>query len=268
MSRPPSKVGRIIGICILSGFVVLLAWSFTRSGKNPASQRLVKAEQEQQQATENSRERADAQLVRQLLNEDLSARRFSFPTIVLATADRKIIALDQDRDSHQRVIATIKKALKEATSELSQPNSPIRKLRRINEGSRFFEDALLKKINATDGLTCEIPTTREGERQRSGYPDLRVVDEASGDVFYLDPKLVEETSWKSSFRTFYFEPKTKTLKINDHAVHLLVGISHDGKNGEWTFRESKIVDLSKLTVRLKAEFQASNADLYKIDDQD
>jgi len=47
-----------------------------------------------------------------------------------------------------------------------------------------------------------------------------------------------------------------------------VGISHDGKNGAWTFGEWKIIDLSTLTVRLKAEFQASNADLYRAKDKD
>ena len=182
---------------------------------------------------------------------------------VSATADRNVIPLNLKRASHQRIITAIEAALKESTTELSRPDSPIRELRRINEGSRFFEDALLEKINAIDGLTCEIPTTREGVQQRSGYPDLKVVDQESGDVFYLDPKLVEHGSWKSSFRSFYFEPKTKTLKINDDAVHLLVGIGHDGKSLEWTFSETKVIDLSKLTVRLKAEFQASNAELYK-----
>ncbi|MFC7337167.1 hypothetical protein ACFQY0_08255 [Haloferula chungangensis] len=268
MSHSPSKAGRIIGMIILCGFAALLAWSFTRPAKTPASRRLIHAEQELQQITENSRERTDAQLVRQLLDEDLSDRSFSFPTIVLATSDRKVIPLDPERESHQRVIAAIEKALVESTAELSQPDSPVRELRRINEGSRFFEEALLEKINATAGLSCEIPSTREGERQRSGYPDLKVVDESSGDVFYLDPKLVEDSSWKSSFRSFYFEPKNQTLKINDHAVHLLVGIGHDGESGEWTFGETKIVDLSTLKVRLKAEFQASNADLYGADGKD
>ena len=263
MSHTPSKSGRIIGILILCGFVGLLFWSFTRPPKVPASRRIIESAKQLDSIEETSRQQADAQLVRQLLNEDLSDRRFSFPTIVLATAERKVIPLNRTRESHQRVMSAIEAALSEATSELSQADSPIRELRRINEGSRFFEDALMEKINATNGLSCDIPTTREGEHQRSGYPDLKVVDEASGDVFYLNPKLVEQSSWESSFRSFYFEPKTKTLKINDDAVHLLVGIGHDGKSGEWTFGETKIIDLSTLSVRLKAEFQASNADLYK-----
>ena len=53
------------------------------------------------------------------------------------------------------------------------------------------------------------------------------------------------------------------LKITDDAVHLLVGIEHDGKEGLWTFTGWRLVDLFKLRVRLKAEFQASNAGLYR-----
>ncbi len=113
------------------------------------------------------------------------------------------------------------------------------------------------------GLTCDVPPTRSGEHQRSGYPDLRIIDAESKLVFYLDPKLVEQGSAASTFRTFYFEPKNETLKITDDAVHLLVGIEHDGKSGEWTFTGWRLVDLSTLKVRLKAEFQASNADLYQ-----
>ncbi|MGB6220553.1 hypothetical protein [Haloferula sp.] len=266
MSRPPLRAGRIIGIIILCGFVAVLAWGFTRPAKTPASRRLVEAEKQLREIAINQEQREDAQLTRQLLGENLSDRRFSFATIVLATADRKVIPLNRDLESHQRVIRAINAALEESTKELSQEDSPIRKLRRINEGSRFFEEALMAKIDAEEGLSCEIPTTREGEHQRSGYPDLKVTDLKSGDVFYLDPKLVEQSSWQSTFRSFYFEPKTKTLKINDHAVHLLVGIGHDGNRGAWTFGDYKIVDLSELSVRLKAEFQASNADLYKMED--
>jgi hypothetical protein len=114
-----------------------------------------------------------------------------------------------------------------------------------------------------DGLCCDIPPTRDGASQRSGYPDLRITDEPTGTVFYLDPKLVERTAWKSTLRTFYFAPKSSTLKITDDAVHLLLGIEHDGRDGQWTFGPWKIVDLSTLRVRLKAEFQASNKDLYR-----
>ena len=204
---------------------------------------------------------SDATLVQNLLGENLDHRTFSFATVAEACSGKKVIPLAA-KESHTRVQAAIESALTRAIEKLNAPDSPVRSLRRINEASRFFEDALHESLNAEPDLSCDIPPNRRGEAQRSGYPDLRIVHEPSGEVFYLDPKLVEDDSWNSTLRTFYFEPKDETLKITDDAVHLLAGISHDGKDGAWTFTGFKLIDLSTLKVRLKAEFQASNKDLY------
>lgn len=207
-------------------------------------------------------EDADAALVRSLLGENLTDRSFSFATVAEACSGKRVLPLGDD-PAHRRVVAAIEQALAETIHEMNAEDSPVRKLRRINEASRFFEDSLLSRLNAVPGLHCETPPTRAGAAQRSGYPDLRIVDEASGTVFYLDPKLVEQGSENSTLRTFYFEPKNETLKITDDAVHLLVGIEHDGRAGEWTFSGWRMVDISTLQARLKAEFQASNAVLYR-----
>lgn len=204
----------------------------------------------------------DAALVKSLLGENLAGRTFDFATIAEACSGKRVLALGDD-PAHRRVIAAMERALAETIRELNAGDSPVRNLRRINEASRFFEDGLLARLNATAGLRCEVPPTRAGAHQRSGYPDLRVTDLASGAVFYLDPKLVEQGAAGSTLRTFYFEPKNETLKITDDAVHLLAGIEHDGREGQWSFTGWRLVDLSTLQVRLKAEFQAANADLYR-----
>jgi hypothetical protein len=205
----------------------------------------------------------DTELVHSLLSENLSDRTFSFATVAEASSGKKVLPLDQKSPAHQRVVQAIEKSLAETLAELSEPDSAVQASTRINEASKFFEDLLLEKLNATPGLKCEVPTNRNGVHQRSGYPDLRITDSESKTVFYLDPKLVAENSADSTFRSFYFEPKNETLKITDDAVHLLAGIEHNGKPGEWKFTGWRIVDVSKLRVRLKAEFQASNADLYR-----
>jgi hypothetical protein len=204
----------------------------------------------------------DAALVHFLLNENLSERSFDFATIAEACSGKRVIPLD-DSPAHQRVVSAIERALAETIAALNPSDSPVKNLRRINEASRFFEDGILARINQMPGLHGEIPTNRSGKHQRSGYPDLKITDTASGLVVYLDPKLVQQGSAESTFRTFYFEPKNETLKITDDAVHLLAGIEHDGIPGQWTFTGWRLVDLSQLHVRLKAEFQASNADLYR-----
>jgi hypothetical protein len=204
----------------------------------------------------------DAGLVRSLLAENLTERTFDFPTVAEACSGKRVLPLE-DTPAHRRVTTAIERALAETLADLNQDASPVRKLRRINEASKFFENGILASINSMPGFHCEVPPTRSGEHQRSGYPDLRITDKESGLIFYLDPKLVEHGSADSTFRTFYFEPKNETLKITDDAVHLLAGIEHDGKDGQWTFTGWHLVDLSELRVRLKAEFQASNADLYQ-----
>ena len=204
----------------------------------------------------------DAALIKQLLEEKLDHRTFAFADVVKASTGKSIIPLDEKNAAHLRITSAIRTALTGALATLSQTDSPVRKLRRINEASRYFEDILLEKINQSPGLRCEVPPTKNGDLQRSGYPDLKITDVATGLVAYLDPKLVEEKSLASTLRTFYYEPKDSTAKVNNDAIHLLCGIEHDGKEGQWTFTRFHLVDLSTLRVRLKAEFQASNADLY------
>ncbi|PYK30407.1 MAG: hypothetical protein DME58_09615, partial [Verrucomicrobia bacterium] len=65
----------------------------------------------------------------------------------------------------------------------------------------------------------------------------------------------------SSFRAFYFEPKKSTNKVRDDAVHFVVGFEHAPReirsgcsNVPWKFTRWDLVDLSRFTVRLKAEF--------------
>jgi hypothetical protein len=106
-----------------------------------------------------------------------------------------------------------------------------------------------------------------GRKSRGAFrlPDLRIVDVATKRVFYLDPKLYVAGSRDSSFRTFYFEPKIATNKVRDDAAHLIVGFEREPrkKNGTWKFTRWDLVDLAQFKVKLKAEFQGSNRDMYR-----
>ena len=131
---------------------------------------------------------------------------------------------------------------------------------------------LRELLNAASGLCCDFPLTAEGKVQRSGYPDLRIVDLESKRVFYLDPKLYAVGSRDSSFRAFYFEPRKSTNKVRDDAVHFVVGFEHlpreagsGSPNAIWKFTRWDLVDLSRFTVKLKAEFQGSNRDMYRLE---
>jgi hypothetical protein len=205
------------------------------------------------------------QLIPWLLDEDRQLRGIPFDEVILDATGKRVLAFDPRNEVDQRVVKQISAACDETMKRLNAPDSVIQNVGRINEVSSHFEDILRELLNSTSGLRCDSPPTLEGKMQRSGYPDLRIVDLASKRVFYLDPKLYAAGSRDSSFRTFYFEPKKATNKVRDDAVHFIVGYEHEHpeKNGHWKFTRWDLVDLSHFKVRLKAEFQGSNRDMYR-----
>ncbi len=202
-----------------------------------------------------------SELISWLLEDGRDLRGIPFSEVVESTTGRKILPVDPAKD--QAWIEALSSALDRTLARLNAPSHPIHDASRINEASRFIEDHLCEELNLLPGWTCDIPVTDAGSGQRSGYPDLRVVL-PDGTFVYLDPKLFDAGSRTSSLRTFYFEPKTTTNKIHHDARHVLIGVSHNGKSGgDLRLLSWELVDLSRLRVQLKAEFQASNADIYR-----
>lgn len=202
-------------------------------------------------------------LVSDLMRSEIELGSVPFAEVVFAATGRRLFALDPTNRVDADILRRLGTAFDEVVRRLNLPDSPARQKRRINEVSALFEAMLKEALNDGRGFECDFPKLASGARQRSGYPDLRVVDRESGRVLYLDPKLYERGSRASTLRTFYFEPKRETNKILDDAHHLIVGFEHDGAAGAWNFLGWELVDLANFRVKLKAEFQASNRDLYQ-----
>ena len=204
------------------------------------------------------------QLIPWLLNEDRQLSGIPFGEVIFDTTGKRVLAFNRQDETDQRVAKQISAACDETLKRLNAPDSVIQNVGRINEVSSHFEDALRDLLNTTPGLSCDFPHTAQNRVLRSGYPDLRIVDLASKRVFYLDPKLYVKGSRDSTFRTFYFEPKIATNKVRDDAVHFIVGIEHEPrKDGRWNFTRWDLVDLAQFKLKLKAEFQGSNRDMYR-----
>lgn len=203
-----------------------------------------------------------AQIIQWLLADPARLEAIPFPEIILAVSGTKVIPIDATDAIDQEIIAHVQAGATRVMQQLNAEKSPVKGLRRVNEASKFFEDLLVKELT-NEKFTCNFPKTADGTIQRSGYPDLELIHQKSGHITYLDPKLFEATSRTSTLRTFYFEPKGKTNKVTKNAHHLLLGFAHDGKDGQWMFVSFDLVDISKLKVRLKAEFDASNKQVYQ-----
>ncbi len=205
-------------------------------------------------------------LIPWLLQEETHLRGIPFSEVIFDATGKQVIAADPQNETDQRVIKQISTVLDEVVRRVNAPESTIQGIPRINEVSSHFEETMRELLDAAPGLRCDFPRTADGRVQRSGYPDLRLVDEETKRVFYLDPKLYAAGSRQSSFRAFYFEPKKSTNKVRDDAVHFVVGFEHEpGKEGHWKFTRWDLIDLAYFQVKLKAEFQASNRDMYRPD---
>jgi hypothetical protein len=205
------------------------------------------------------------QLIPWLLKEDAELRGILFSEVIHDTTGKKVLAFNGSDATDTRVVKMVGSVLDQILEQMNAKESPIQKIERINEVSSHFEDAIRERLNSAPGLHCEVPPTVDGRLQRSGYPDLRLLEKQSGRVYYLDPKLYVAGSRQSSFRTFYFEPKIATNKVRDDAVHFILGFEHEPREkvGGWKFTRWDIVDLSQFRVKLKAEFQGSNRDMYR-----
>ncbi len=203
-------------------------------------------------------------LIPWLLQEDHDLRGIPFSEVIFNATGKRVLAIDPKNETDRRIVTRVSSVLDEVMKRMNAPDSAIQKIPRINEVSSHFEDLLRELLNATPGLSCDFPHTTNDRVQRSGYPDLRLVDLETRRFFYLDPKLYATGSRDSSFRTFYFEPKIATNKVRDDAVHLIVGFEHEPrKDGQWKFTRWDLVDLAHFKVKLKAEFQGSNHDIYR-----
>jgi hypothetical protein len=252
MSKPADRFPALPRSFVIFGTIVLLLLPATASTQSE--------EVLPRSATASS---AAGALIPWLLQEKEDLRAIPFSEVIFDATGRHVLTFNSKDENDGRVLKQITSALDEVMKRVNAPDSVIREAPRINEVSSHFEDLLRELLNATAGLACDFPRTADGRFQRSGYPDLRLVDEKSRRIYYLDPKLYAIGSRDSSFRSFYFEPRSATNKVLEDAVHFVVGFEHaKSADHKWAFTRWDLVDLSAFKVKLKAEFQASNRDLY------
>lgn len=202
-------------------------------------------------------------LVTTVLNGGGTFRDVPFASLVEISTGKQVLPMTPDDPVDAEILEGLDEAIGRVLVRMNAPDSVTHRESRINEVSAYFETALIEEIDRAPELECTYPRTAEGNLQRAGYPDLMIRHPESGRVVYLDPKLVQEGSLESDLRTFYFTPSVQTRKVLHDASHLLVGIEHDGNTGKWKYLRWHLVDLARFKVRLKAEFQASNEDLYR-----
>ena len=187
--------------------------------------------------------------------------RLYFRDVINAATGYKIIPFD---DNSNRILEEIKSWLDVNLNDLSNLIE-MDYVGRPNELGNYLERVLMARLDESLNFSVDMPRTEQGHKQAVGYPDGIIVDQRRNVVAYFDVKIFQEKTRKSTLRSFYYQP-TNQSKISHDAPHFLVGFVVDslGDNNRSPFiiKDYEIVDIYDLEVNFKAEFNASNKDLY------
>ena len=166
-------------------------------------------------------------------------RDIPFPKVIEVTTGCKVYPISKEDES---VVEEVFIASKEVVSWA---------------GIQNFND--LRPNEICNRLEAELRNRLGGvipEGKMAGYPNILI--ERDGRSYYIEVKLTGIKQLNSSLRTFYYEP-VELAKVKRNACHILVGFTHRNKR----VIGFKIVDLSKIKVSLKNEFNTNNKELYK-----
>lgn len=175
--------------------------------------------------------------------------KVDFPLVVKLSTGYDVIPISSSNDVDKKFIdilnGILKKFLKTSASTRSRYQG-----NRVNEVGRRIEETIVNEMNK-----MPLSVKRLG---KTGYPDIEISYQDL--ISYLEMK-TSSVKEKSGFRYFYY---TSGDKIKNNARHLLLDIAVTEENpGYWKVDKWSLSDLSKLTVRLKNEFNASKTDLME-----
>ena len=136
-----------------------------------------------------------------------------------------------------------------------------------NVAARVNKDGISKLAGRIDEVSNKLEVILAEELRElgakasnlgfSGYPDIMITDLPR--TVYVEVKLAGQAQLSSGFRSFYYQPAEGAEgKVAHDGNHILVGFVHG--NGKIT--GVKIVDLSRIRVTLKSEWNTNNVELY------
>lgn len=129
---------------------------------------------------------------------------------------------------------------------------------RPNEVGNYIEDPVASAL-AARGFKAQVPASREGRRQASGYPDLLVTMDPHPPI-YLEVKTYNAASVNTTFRAFYLSPPLP--KVSRDAYHLLVGFEIEKRGSRFFPIRFRLHAIEGLLLDVKHEFNTSNQVLY------
>lgn len=188
-------------------------------------------------------------LIEQSIILSRKIKKIPFSDLVKATTEFKIFPLNLQDEQDLALFNEIKTSAINYIKYVTRIHQRYEG-KRINEVGRRIEEAFVEELKKTKLLPTQLKS--------SGYPDIKIVDQF-GRVTYLESKAVSK-DWESSFRSFYY---TSGKKIDSSGRHLLIAWDiTEEKDDYWKVNGWKLIELSKLEITIKLEFQSNNQKLY------
>ncbi len=176
-------------------------------------------------------------------------QNIAFSDLIKATTPFEIYSIDLTDNRDVELLTEIKKSAKNFIKYADRTHQRFEG-KRINEVGKRIEEVFVEELKKSK-LQPTLLTT-------AGYPDIKIVDSYNG-VTYLESKAVSR-DWQSSFRSFYY---TSGKKIDSNGRHLLIAWDIFNETGDyWKVNGWKLIDLAKLAITTKMEFQSNNKKLY------
>jgi len=188
-------------------------------------------------------------LIKQGITLSKKIKKISFSDLVKATTEYEIFPLNLQDEKDLALFNEIKTSAINYIIYVTRIHQRYEG-KRINEVGRRIEEAFVEELKKTKLQPIQLKS--------SGYPDIKIVDQF-GRVTYLESKAVSK-DWESSFRSFYY---TSGKKIDSSGRHLLIAWDiTEEKDDYWKVNGWKLIELSKLEITIKLEFQSNNQKLY------
>lgn len=191
-----------------------------------------------------------AQMLKPLKNLPLSV-------VIEGLSKHYVILFDEYDNKDQQILETLKKV---ADDVLATVNRRGINKSRANEVGNAIEPFVKNSLNKYD-YQSNTPRASNRKRKASGYPDIEFIDEFNR-LNYLECKTYSIDKINDTQRSFFISP-SKDFKVCQNAHHFGISFAMEKPvNNIYHIHSWKILDLGRLKLNVKYEFNANNKNLY------
>ena len=187
----------------------------------------------------------------------------SLEVVIEGLSGHKVIPFDEKSKKDQKVLEILKTCAINVKSYVNNQKNGIKR-NRPNEVGNDIEPIVEQELNNLK-YKSNKPITNKGHKKATGYPDLEFIDEFNR-LNYLECKTFNIKNIHTTQRSFYLSP-SEDFKITNDAHHFGISfeIRKDSSINRYKIISWKILDLSKLKLNVKYEFNSDNKTLYNED---